>query len=927
MCARARACGVASCAPHCLPPIPNQPHHQPQPQSKSLADAAETESLAAAAAAAAPKAAAPADGADGDAEAAAAAAAPPATPVLDACRGVMRQALLQLQALRPGGDGDDGDEDDEEEAYLALVAGDDDLDGGDETAAMAAPSAAGGGRMRRAVAAATGGLYGLLGALRGPLAPADFVGALLALGSHPSEAVRRRALALFAERVAALPAAAEDDADDAGARRARKRLAKAAMGVGALLPSLLDASKSGDVARQTALLAADAVIARFGGLRPNEALAALPPIVAAAASGPAAVRASALAALASAAAALGPKLMPQLPAVAGAALAAADAACAALGELPAADADARSGSDAEDDDATAAARAAREEQGLLLASALAALEAIVAHLGAFASPYLPRLIALALSPRALACRDGDAAGRAARLRSALPAKVPARLLVEPLVGAWDGALAGCALAAAAAGGKEGAEGGSDGEAYVEAGAAAAAPAVAHLQLAASLAAAMDHKAAAAHADALFALLLRALDTRQRQLAALADTDGGGSASARAGLAALAGGGAAAVEAAACAALVALVMKLPEAKFRPLFGRLVDWAAAASAAAAGAPDAAGATAGSAAAGGAAAARAAAGAGLGRAAALLAAVVALARRLRGVFAPYFKRGVLDLMVAQLLSPVAGGAERPKKKRKTSSKVGADGAEADADAAAAGGADDNALAAAALAGWLCRIRAMRAAHLLAAHAGPGPMDFDLFTRLLAPLARQLTSAPPAGGDGAPGAPRRRGAALAAQTADAELDGAATALALLGPAGLAAANAATGAREGDNSLAAAAAPPPAAAADAAAAAAAGALVALGLAGGSDAAWKPLNHALLIAARGAGGGARGARAKLLALGAVSRLVAALREEWLVLVPEVLPFLAELVEDGEAAVEAAAQGLLAQLEEVSGEKLDAYLRA
>jgi len=46
-----------------------------------------------------------------------------------------------------------------------------------------------------------------------------------------------------------------------------------------------------------------------------------------------------------------------------------------------------------------------------------------------------------------------------------------------------------------------------------------------------------------------------------------------------------------------------------------------------------------------------------------------------------------------------------------------------------------------------------------------------------------------------------------------------------------------------------------------------------------------------------------------------------------VLLPETLPQLAELLEDADVAVEARAQEVVAALEELSGEKLDEYLRA
>jgi U3 small nucleolar RNA-associated protein 10 len=56
------------------------------------------------------------------------------------------------------------------------------------------------------------------------------------------------------------------------------------------------------------------------------------------------------------------------------------------------------------------------------------------------------------------------------------------------------------------------------------------------------------------------------------------------------------------------------------------------------------------------------------------------------------------------------------------------------------------------------------------------------------------------------------------------------------------------------------------------------------------------------------------------------QLVARLSEEYLALLPETLPFLAELLEDAEHAVEARAAALLRSLESLSGESLEQYLR-
>lgn len=55
------------------------------------------------------------------------------------------------------------------------------------------------------------------------------------------------------------------------------------------------------------------------------------------------------------------------------------------------------------------------------------------------------------------------------------------------------------------------------------------------------------------------------------------------------------------------------------------------------------------------------------------------------------------------------------------------------------------------------------------------------------------------------------------------------------------------------------------------------------------------------------------------------QLAGRLSEEYLALLPETLPFLSELLEDAELAVEARAARLVRQLEALSGESLAQYL--
>ncbi len=65
-------------------------------------------------------------------------------------------------------------------------------------------------------------------------------------------------------------------------------------------------------------------------------------------------------------------------------------------------------------------------------------------------------------------------------------------------------------------------------------------------------------------------------------------------------------------------------------------------------------------------------------------------------------------------------------------------------------------------------------------------------------------------------------------------------------------------------------------------------------------------------------------RARLLALRVVKLLAEQLKEEFLVLLPETLPFLAELLEDADLNVVANTQGVIKNLEDLSGENLAQY---
>lgn len=87
-----------------------------------------------------------------------------------------------------------------------------------------------------------------------------------------------------------------------------------------------------------------------------------------------------------------------------------------------------------------------------------------------------------------------------------------------------------------------------------------------------------------------------------------------------------------------------------------------------------------------------------------------------------------------------------------------------------------------------------------------------------------------------------------------------------------------------------------------------------------SDLLWKPLNHEVLMQTR-----SEKIRSRILGLKIVKYLVENLREEYLVLLPETIPFLGELLEDVEPSVKSLAQEILKEMETMSGESLRQYL--
>lgn len=66
-------------------------------------------------------------------------------------------------------------------------------------------------------------------------------------------------------------------------------------------------------------------------------------------------------------------------------------------------------------------------------------------------------------------------------------------------------------------------------------------------------------------------------------------------------------------------------------------------------------------------------------------------------------------------------------------------------------------------------------------------------------------------------------------------------------------------------------------------------------------------------------------RSRTLSLRSVKQMLDNLKEEYLVLLAETIPFLGELVEDVELSVKSLAQDIIKQMEEMGGESLTQYL--
>lgn len=100
------------------------------------------------------------------------------------------------------------------------------------------------------------------------------------------------------------------------------------------------------------------------------------------------------------------------------------------------------------------------------------------------------------------------------------------------------------------------------------------------------------------------------------------------------------------------------------------------------------------------------------------------------------------------------------------------------------------------------------------------------------------------------------------------------------------------------------------------------GCLTALAAAAGNEQLWKPLNHAVLEAC----GNETCAEVRKAGISCLLSLISALGEEYMVLLPECLPVLSELLEDSDEETAGLAQECVSIGEELLGESLQESLR-
>lgn len=452
---------------------------------------------------------------------------------------------------------------------------------------------------------------------------------------------------------------------------------------------------------------------------------------------------------------------------------------------------------------------------LELVAMFSVISSLLHRLGAFIAPNLPQLLRLLFCSRVLSePSTSKLAQVAALIRDQLPKKVPPRLFLPPMAEWLETVLV-------------------------------TSPEAVHfsidmVQVSISN---LDAKAASSFHQLLFGSMMKVLDVRRRGMST-------GFIAPEAVLL---------IEEKASAALVELILKLSEGKFKPLFFRMVEWANATHF-----PEDSNV-----------AAQSLKGelAKLVRRVAFLSLINALCESLRSVFTPYF-HFLMDLIVDILtmeddaVKTMEARGEEPslKKQKKPSKKKSSDTLTKDTKQYL-------------MDLYHCRVLAVRALHRCFLYDTSGFLDEARFDRLMTPLVSQLQRAP--------------------QSRDFE-----------------------GAIPADGVIESGSHPENFSEIDVLSRAAICCLSQMALASGpSESRWRPLNHTILMKTR-----ETEAKIRMAALQTAYALANALQEEYLPLLPEALPFLAELLEDPEPEIEAQATATVKLLEEISGEDLKEYLK-
>ncbi|GJP59186.1 hypothetical protein CLOP_g9423 [Closterium sp. NIES-67] len=666
-----------------------------------------------------------------------------------------------------------------------------------------------------------------------------FLQAVQTLLTNPSSHIRRKVLRLLASRVrSSVPhtltphGRVKAGSKQRLAQAAREEAVEYALVAGQLAHmGALEGPDRSLATQMAALQTLDAIIKRFASLASDDFSPALTPlirIVSSSSSSPL-LTAAALRCLSSLASSLHHLLLPHLPLLMPPLFASVERALAAGKKVVEEERGADEGDgemrveQMEEEDSGGHGREEVVSEATaqdLLAAVLQALEAMLAAMGPLLSPFTPRILACTcLTPLLLCCSSPSVLQHAHAVRLLLIEKLPMRLLLDPLVSSWPTATA-----------------------------AGPAPSAALLHMLARAASHMDRAAASTfHARIFDFLLLRTFDVR-RAPPFPASTNSSSNQRLPGGTHLVT---APDVEGAAVGAMVGVVMKTSESVFKPMFVRVLEWAASEYAADGDPISPAG--------------------RVERHLTLFGLVNVLSDKLRSVFVPYFQY-LFDIAIRHLVGPSDAAKGGMKKKRRKSAGVAA-------------AAEDS------IAQWQLRYLVMCALHKCFTYdSNAAFLDATRFQALLEPLTSQIDREPPAGV-----------ASIVSALSASEVP-------------IAASRPSETHMKLDPYIAASI--PSISDVDDELVTCLGEMT---IAGGSDILWKQLNHQVLMCTR-----SERVRSRQLSLRVINEIVDRVREEYVVLLPESIPFLAELLEDPDPAVAEGAKSLVKKLEELSGEELTQY---